>query len=136
MEGRPRTHELNMIPKTYIGLAIGALGVAALAGPAASQAYGLRQGYSPDSTKAVTETRIPYSDIDATSSAGARALLARIEDAAELVCGGAASAVTDYQKEDFRECRRAAVSGAVARMRKPAMTRLASRRQTELRAAR
>lgn len=123
-----------MIPKTCIGLAIGALGLAALAGPAASQA--LRQGYSPDSTKAVTETRIPYSDIDATSSAGARALLARIEDAAELVCGGAASAVTDYQKEDFRECRRAAVSGAVARMRNPVLTKLASRRQTELRAAR
>jgi UrcA family protein len=132
MAGGLPTHEQAMNRKISIVFIVGAFSLAA-AWPADAQA--LRRGYSPDSTRAVTETAIPLSDLDPASAAGARALLQRIEAAADRVCGGAPSAVTDYQKQDFAECRRAAISGAVARTASPALTRLASRRHADRRAA-
>nr|MEA2797572.1 hypothetical protein [Phenylobacterium sp.] len=117
-------------------LVAGALCLAAIASPAAAQTYVLRPGLSFDPTKVVTYTRVPYSDIDVASPAGIRALLQRIEDAADAVCGGGATKVSKQEKEDYAECRDIAVSGAVAKVRNPALTTLASRRRAELRAAR
>ena len=119
-----------------ISLVAGALCLAAIAHPAAAQTYVLRPGLSFDSTKVVTYTRVPYADIDVTSAAGVWALLQRIEDAADAVCGGGATKVSKPEKEDYAECRDIAVSGAVAKMRNPTLTTLASRRRAELRAAR
>ncbi|HEV7384035.1 MAG TPA: UrcA family protein [Phenylobacterium sp.] len=125
-----------MIRPAPTSLVAAALCLAAIVQPAAAQSYPLRPGYSFDSSKIVTYTRVPYSDIDVTSPAGIQALLQRIENAADAVCGGAANKVSKPEKEDYRECREFAVSGAVAKMRSPALTMLASRRQAELRAAR
>ena len=125
-----------MIRTAPIALVVGVLCLAAIVQPAAAQSYDLRPGFSFDSTKVVTYTRVPYSDIDVTSPAGLRALLQRIENAADAVCGGAANTVSKPEKEDYRECREIAVSGAVAKMRSPALTMLASRRRAELRTAR
>jgi UrcA family protein len=125
-----------MIRMAPTSLVAGALYVAAIVQPAAAQTYVLHPGISYDSAKVVTYTRVPYSDIDITSAAGARALLQRIEDAADAVCGGGATKVSKQQKEDYAECRDIAVSGAVAKVRSPALAMLASRRQAELRAAR
>ena len=125
-----------MIRMAPISLVAGALCLAAIVQPAAAQTYVLRPGLSYDSTKVVTYTRVPYSDIDVTSAAGVRALFQRIEDAADAVCGGGATKVSKPDKEDYAECRDIAVSGGVARVRSPALTTLASRRRAELRAAR
>ena len=125
-----------MIRIAPTSLVAGALCLAAIAQPAAAQTYVLRPGISFDSTKVVTYTHVPYSDIDITSAAGVRALLQRIEGAADAVCGGGASKVSKQEKEDYAECRDIAVSGAVAKVRNPALTTLASRHRTELRAAR
>ena len=116
-----------MIRTVPTSLVVGALCVAAIVQPAAAQPYVLRPGFSFDATKVVTYTQVPYSDIDVTSSAGVQALLQRIEGAADAVCGGAANKVSKPEKEDYRECREIAVSGAVAKMRSPPLTTLASR---------
>jgi UrcA family protein len=125
-----------MIRPAPTSLVAGLLCLAAIAQPAAAQSYVLRPGISFDSTKVVTYTHVPYSDIDVTSSAGVRALFERIEDAADAVCGGGADKVTKQQKDDYAECRDIAVSGAVAKVRNPALTALATRHRTELRAGR
>lgn len=120
-------------------LALGALLLAAIVPPAAAQAVVLRHGSSADPTdpsKIVREAVVSLSDIDPTSPSGAQTLLRRIEEAADGVCGGAAYAVTDSQKEAFAMCRSSAISGAVAKMRSPALTALVSHRQAELRATR
>lgn len=120
-------------------LALGALLLAAIVPPAAAQAVVLRHGYSTDPTdpsKIVREAVVSLSDIDPTSPSGAQTLLRRIEEAADGVCGGAAYAVTDSQKEAFAMCLGSAISGAVAKMRSPALTALVSHRQAELRATR
>jgi UrcA family protein len=126
--------ELNMTRTVPTSLAPALLAVSALcliaASPAAAQSVKLHDGYSHDSSKIVT-----YASIDPTSAAGARTLLQRIEIAAEAACGGEANMTSDYQKADYRECRRVAVSGAVAKMKSPAVTTLASRRQRERLAA-
>lgn len=104
------------------------LTAAVAAHPAAAQPFALRPGFSTDSTKAVTEAVVPTADLDARSYAGALALMTRIEAAADAVCAGAASDTRPDQKADYRECRRQAVTGAVARMRSPALTQLTARR--------
>ena len=124
-----------MIRMAPTSLVAGALCLAAIAQPAAAQTYVLHPGLSFDSTKVVTYTRVPYSDLDVSSSAGVWALLQRIEDAADAVCGGGATKAPKQGKEDYAECRDIAVSGGVARVRSPALTTLASRRRAELRAA-
>lgn len=125
-----------MIRIASTSLLAGALWLAAIVQPVAAQSYVLRPGLSFDPTKVVTYTRVPYSDIDVTSAAGVRALLQRIEDAADAVCGGGATKVSKQEKEDYAECRDIAVSGAVAKVRNPALTMLASRHRAELRATR
>ncbi|WP_372782755.1 UrcA family protein [Phenylobacterium sp.] len=110
--------------------------LAASAQAAAAQSLVLRQGYSPDSSQVVTSANVPYADIDLASSAGARALLERIEAAADAVCGGEANMASAYEKAGYRACRGTAISGAVARVRSPALAALTARWPTELRAAR
>ncbi len=117
-------------------IALGALGLIAIAQPASAQSSQLHQGYSHDPSKVVTYTRIDSSDIDPGSAAGARILLQRIEMAADAVCGGEASAVSKSQKRDYADCRSDAVDGAVSKMGVPALKRLAARRRAEQLAAR
>jgi UrcA family protein len=120
-----------MIRTARTSLVAGALCLTAIVQPAAAQPYVLHRGISYDSAKVVTYTRVPDSDIDVTSDAGVWALLLRIEDAADAVCGGGATKVSKQQKEDYAECRDIAVSGAVARVRNPALTALAARHRME-----
>ena len=103
----------------------------AIAGPAAAQPFTVHEAYSPDPSKAAAYAVVPYADLDLTNSAGARMLLARIEAAAEAVCGGARS-----PSADASDCRAAAISGAVARMRNRPLTDLAAGRRGERRAER
>jgi UrcA family protein len=118
--------------------AVGAVLLAAIAPPATAQAVVLRPGFSTDptdSSKIVRRAVVRLSDIDPTSTSGSQALLQRIEDAADAVCGGEANAVSRREKEGYAACRGVAVAVAVAKMRSPALTTLASNRRAELRAA-
>jgi UrcA family protein len=117
-------------------IALGALGLIAIAQPASAQNLQLREGYSHDPSKIVTYTRIESSDVDPASAAGARILLQRIEMAADAVCGGEANAVSKPQKRDYADCRSDAVAGAVSKMGVPALKQLAARRRAEQLAAR
>jgi UrcA family protein len=117
-------------------LALAATGCLAMANLADAQPGRLYEGISRDPSKAVTYTKIDLSDIDVRSTAGAQALLRRIETAADAVCGGAASRTSKATKADFEDCRDGAISGAVAKMRSPSLNALADRRHRELLAAR
>jgi UrcA family protein len=126
--------EPNMIRTAPTLVVLSALCLIA-ASPAAAQSVTLHDGYSHDSSKIVTYTTIDHADIDVNTAAGARTLLQQIEVAADAVCGGQANMVSDYQRADYRECRRVAISGAVAKMKSPALTMLAAGRQRERLAA-
>lgn len=115
----------------------GALCLAATAFSAAAQpSYPLREGFSSDPSKVELYVGIPYSDVDLTSTEGARMLLQRIEQAADAVCGGEASRTTAYDNEHYLQCRGEAISGAVARAQSPVLAALDSRRRMDARAAR
>jgi UrcA family protein len=116
-------------------LAIGALLLAVVAPPALAQTVVLRPGYSTDptdSTKIVRQAVVSYSGLDPMSPSGAAALLERIEVAADAACGGAANAVSRREKEGYADCRGIAIAVAVAKMRSPALTELASSRRAQL----
>lgn len=117
-------------------LAVGALLLAALAPPAVAQSFVLHPGFSTDPSdpsKIVRRAVVPHSDIDLMSPGGAEALLQRIEDAADAVCGGEANAVSRREKEGYAECRGVAVAVAVAKMRSPALATVAWSRRAQLR---
>jgi UrcA family protein len=127
MEFVTQTHELKMSHTRLTLLAVGASLLVVIGPPAVAQTVVLRPGFSTDptdSTKIVREAVIRLSDIDPQSPGGAQTLLQRIEEAADAVCGGAVNAVGDRQKEGYDTCRRRAISGAVAKMRSPALTAL------------
>jgi UrcA family protein len=116
-------------------LAAGAFLLAAVVPAAAAQSFVLRPGYSTDpsdQTKIVREAVIPLSDIDLTSPSGAAVLLDRIEAAPDAACGGSANAVSPRERDGYDDCHRIAVAVAVAKMRSPALTRLALDRRAEL----
>lgn len=118
--------------------AVGALLLAAIAPPAAGQSVVLRPGFSTDptdSSKIVRRAVVRLSDIDPSSPGGARALLERIETAADAVCGGSANAISRREKETYADRRDVAVAVAVAKIRNPALATLASNRRAGLRAA-
>jgi UrcA family protein len=128
-----------MIQLRPFRLLAGALCVAVAAQAAAAQGFVLRHGAFADPSepgKVVREAAVTRSDIDPNSPEGAQAMLQRIEAAADAVCGGAANAVTERQKDDYLTCRGPAVSNALARLHAPAVTALASRRQAERHAER
>ena len=113
---------LSLAFATAVGLAVTT--------PATAQGFALRPGASSDlsdPTKVVHTAVVRLADLDADSADGAQALLDRIGAAADAVCG-AGEAVTAQRQAEFRDCRRIAVAGAVARMRSPALTRLAQGR--------
>jgi UrcA family protein len=115
--------------------AVGALLLAAIAPPAVAQTVVLRPGFSTDptdSSKIVRRAVVRLSDIDPSSPAGARALLQRIEAAADAVCGGSANAVSRREKDSYADCRDVAVAVAVAKMRSPALATLASNRRADV----
>ncbi|HXA41165.1 MAG TPA: UrcA family protein [Phenylobacterium sp.] len=119
-----------MIRIRPLAFAAGALCLAELVAPAAAQSFVLHEGFSSDPSQRVTFTRVPYSDLDLASPAGARRLLQRIEAAADAVCGGAARAVSAHDRDAYETCREGAISGAVARANSPALAALTSRRAT------
>lgn len=125
-----------MIRTSPLPFPIAGVCLAMIAAPAAAQSYRLSEGFSSDPSQVVTRAHVPYSDIDPSSAAGARALLRRIETAADAVCGGAANPATPREVAAFQDCRSAAISGAVARAHSPALAALTARRRTEMRAAR
>jgi UrcA family protein len=98
-----------------------AIAVLALAGAAHAQSQPVRQHYSLDGAQILAETRVPYADLDLSSSAGLRTLMARIEAAADRVCG-----ITPAETPEPTQtaCRKDAVAEAVARMRTPALAEL------------
>jgi len=129
-----RTHELKMFLPRLTPFAVGALLLAAIAPPATAQAVVLRPGFSTDptdSSKIVRQAVVQLSDIDLMSPSGAETLLQRIKDAADAVCGGEANAVSRREKEGYAECRGVAVAVAVAKMRNPTLTTLASNPRAE-----
>ncbi|MGH6911213.1 MAG: UrcA family protein [Phenylobacterium sp.] len=116
-------------------LAAGLLLLAAVAPPAVAQTMVLRPGFvtdPTDPTKIVRTAVVTLSDIEVTSTSGAQTLLERIEAAADAVCGGRANAVSQREKEGYIDCHRAAVAAAVAKMRSPVLTTLASNRRQDL----
>ena len=107
-------------PLILIAAAFALLGAAASAQPAR-----LTSGYSPDPAIAVTQAHLAYSPADLATAAGARAMLARIEAAAEAVCAGPPTAA------EAADCRAQAVRGAVAKLDHPLVRELVSRHVAE-----
>jgi UrcA family protein len=125
-----------MTRNRFTPLAVGAFLLAAFAPPAVAQSFVPRPGFSTDPsdpTKIVRRAVVRHSDIDLMSPGGPEALLQRIEDAADAVCGGEANAFSRREKEGYAECRGVAVAVAVAKMRSPALATLASNRRAQLR---
>ncbi|MFL5296417.1 MAG: UrcA family protein [Phenylobacterium sp.] len=120
---------------TCISLTIAGFCLTAIVQPAAGQPYVLKRGFSFDPTQVVTYASVPHADLDPTTAAGTRELLQRIEAAADAVCGGAANQTTRAARDAYEDCRHIAVSGAVAKVRSPALTQLAETRRMEQRAA-
>lgn len=70
---------------------------------------------------------VPYSDLNLSREAGARALIGRIEFAATRVCGGK-PAMGDLQAlAAFRACKEAAVNRALSDIHHPMVERLYGR---------
>jgi UrcA family protein len=105
-----------------------ALALAAAVRSAAAEPLRLYDGNSHDPGQIVTYTRIPLPRADAQTAAGARALLDRIETAADAVCGGEVHGRPS--PKDFEACRSDAVEGAIRTLGIPAIRKaLAEQRQ-------
>ena len=83
---------------------------------------------SPDPSTSTYSQSVRVSDLDASSEAGARALLHRIRVTAARVCSRAAGRVsTDsllWTSRSYRDCVHGATSRAVATVDKPMVTAL------------
>ncbi len=101
-----------------------AVACAAIASSATAQ---VREHYSLDGQRVVGETSVAVQDLDLSTPDGLRALLGRIETAADGVCGGGPADKGDYARQAYLTCRDRAVSDAVVRMKTPALTRLAAK---------
>ncbi len=63
---------------------------------------------------------VSYADLDLNTTAGAAALVQRLDKAARLSCGGATLNKVDLPRlQAFNSCRQAAVSEAVAKVGNP-----------------
>lgn len=107
------THTHTCFIAVASALAVGCA-ISLAAGACAAQPLQLSDGYSGDPSKIVTSTHVELSDADLQTSAGARAILQRIEAAADVVCGGAAHA--HVAPKDHAACSSDAVDGAVRRL--------------------
>lgn len=73
----------------------------------------------------VPSVSVKYGDLNLGSLAGARALLKRIEAAANTVCGGAPDIRQLDQLAGFEACRRSAIGRAVVAVDSPLLTAVA-----------
>jgi UrcA family protein len=82
----------------------------------------------------VGEIRVAIGDLNLERDAGARALLGRLRDAAEKVCGVRADLERDLRyRTEARSCVREAVDAAVERLNAPRVTALHENSQRKLR---
>ena len=85
---------------------------------------------APAARTLTVNTRVVYSDLNLSTEAGAKVMLARIKSAAEAGCGGTPFAqvhsLTAF--DQFNACRDQAVKSAVAGLREPLVSRLAAGR--------
>jgi UrcA family protein len=71
------------------------------------------------------QTKVHYGDLDIANRQGARALYARIREAAADSCA-TPDLLTDRVKQEVRSCRQKAVKQAVAKVHSPQLSKLAS----------
>ena len=109
--------------KTFILIAALAAPLATVAAPAAAQ----------DNTD-VRQTVLRYSDLDLTRSAGAQAMMSRIRQAAETVCGKAPLTRELGERADHTACMATTMGATVKKVDAPLVTALygASDRPTAL----
>ena len=100
-----------------ISIAIGAgLIVAGFASPTSAQR---------SQANIVAHVHVPHGDLDLTSEAGAKAMLARIDEAASKACGGkpvtgmAMDQVGQAKKREYRRCKAAAMNSGVSGLGAP-----------------
>ena len=73
---------------------------------------------------------VQYADLNLNHAAGANMLLQRINSAAVRACGGAPDIRLPAQRSAFDQCRKAAVSQAVAEVNSPVLTAMVSHNPT------
>jgi UrcA family protein len=73
---------------------------------------------------------VSYADLNLHSQQGARAILGRIEDAADQVCGGQPDMRQLTERALYQACRRQAVEHAVRDLDAPVVTAMAGMKNT------
>jgi len=94
-----------------LSLALAGVAVVVSAAPAVAQ--------TDDRASAI---HVSYADLDINTTAGARTLMTRIDQAADRACGERPDIRQLKQRSDFERCRKAAVTGAVAAVDSPRLT--------------
>ena len=107
----------NLTTSAFIATVMLTIFAAMTAGPAVAAAP------TPVQQKVLT-----YSHLDLNSMAGIRRLYSRIQKAAATVCGNRRPAGSRITSQQWRNCRDVAVSDAVARLNKPALSAYHQRR--------
>jgi UrcA family protein len=107
-------------------IAAGLICAALVSGADDAHAGPVRRVFSWDPMEIVQQTTVNYSDLDLTTTQGARTLLERIDQASEEVCGGAKLAMSFVERDQFNTCRVAAASRAVRRVKNRLRSSLAS----------
>jgi UrcA family protein len=115
----PQTDPTMTRTVSTLALAAVTVGLLTAALPAAAQNPHVYDGYSHDPTRVVSYTRIDLTRADTQTPAGARAMLQRIETAADAVCGGPAH--LKALPQDYAACRDEAVESAVRTLGAPAV---------------
>lgn len=94
----------------------------AVAGQAAAaetvNGYKVYRVYSIDLAQSMRKTRVKLGDLNLASAEGQLAMRARIDGAAEAVCGGPSNARSKAGRADYEACRTDAVAGALGRVRR------------------
>jgi UrcA family protein len=116
-------------------IAAGLICTALISGAGDANAGPVRRVFSWNPMEVVRQTTVGYSDLDLTTTQGARTLLERIEQASDEVCGGARLATSFVERHEFDTCRAAAASRAVKKVHNPLLSSLASDRGRTLFAA-
>ena len=116
-------------------IAAGLICAALVSGAGDAHAGAVRRVLSWNPMEIVRQTTVGYSDLDLTTTQGARTLLERIEQASAEACWGAKLAASFVERDQFISCRVAAASRAVRRVCNPLLSSLASARSRTLFAA-
>ncbi|MGH6993153.1 MAG: UrcA family protein, partial [Caulobacteraceae bacterium] len=80
--------------------------------------------------------RVQTADLDLSTSAGAHALLQRIDWAANAACGGAPDIRLLSQVQQYQSCRKSAIEGAVSQVHSPMVASMAKGDKAFVEAAR